>query len=350
MDEINRTSEVGLLSSDAEQAVQQITLVDKFPIAGFFRRVLAVIIDVLIVGIPLLIFFTVFKNIGIALGPYGRIVGYTAMTIYWTIYHSHLHDGQSLGKKLLKIAVVDSQGKFLDLRRSFLRTFVLAVISILNGWAIPILQNPIVAFFATIIVFGGGLSLFYGLVFNRTTRQGIHDLILGTYVIHQAPPITNISPPELPKIHKRITYGIIGLAILMAVTGLIFQFIPIGNNRENNVELGQIQHLQTLLEQREDVLTANVSRINRTSLSSGNVLKDLRIEVWINTPCQNNFEYCDQLMKEIAQMVFAEYENVNALDGMKISIVNQIDLGFISSSNVQGAELRMEDWKKQINE
>ena len=199
-------------------------------------------------------------------------------------------------------------------------------------------------------MFGGGLSLFYGLIFNRTTRQGIHDLIMSTYVIRQPSFMSEAVPPTLPKVHQRITYGIIGASVLIAIVGLIFQLVPFGNNDITSVESGGMQHLQVILVQRDDVLTASVMRVNRISFTTGATLRDLNIEVWVKTSCQNNSSYCDALLKEIAQTALTEYDNITDLDGMKISIINRIDFGIATSNRVQGSQLSMKDWQEYINE
>lgn len=343
MEEINQIAN-GVETNQEEP--EPITL---FAIAGFWRRLIAFIVDGFIISIPLLIVAMMFKNIAYSLGPYGRIFGYTIVIAYWTLYHSYRHNGQTLGKRWLKIAVVDHQGKPLTFRKSFWRALILALIMALSGWALPFLQNPIMAFITTIIVFGGGFA-FYNLVFNRTTRQGTHDLLVGTYVVHQPSPNSEAILPTMPKIHRQVTYGIIGLTILLAIGGLYFQMRPPTSSIVTSSEWKEIQNLQANLEQKEGVFSAEVKRVNRTSFNTGNTLKDLNIEVWINTPCSHNRTYCDELVDEIARMVFAEYDQTAALDGMSISVINQVDFGIASHNSVQGIAWSMEDWQKYLNE
>lgn len=354
MDENIQDKNIDQSLQTKEQVTEQLDAT-VFSIAGFWRRFIAFTVDGIIVSVPLLIIASVFKDWGYALGPYGRLVGYSLITIYWTVYHSKRHNGQTPGKKLLKIAVVDENGKLLSLRQSFFRAAILAVISLFNGWAVPILENPVVAFFATIVVFGGGISLFYGLVFNRTTRQGIHDLIMRTYVVRQSSSPVDAAPPKLPKIHQSITYGIIGLSVLIAIVGLVFQFTTFNNDSGQNsgnvsANLDEMRQLQSILVQQDDVLTAGVTEVTRTSFSTGSTLHDLNIEVWVKPSCEKNRSYCDELLKEIAEIALSEYAGISALDGMKISIVNRVDFGVATSNRVQGSELRIEDWQAFINE
>jgi uncharacterized RDD family membrane protein YckC len=330
-------------------AAEETPAIEVFQIAGFWKRSLAGFVDGIIISIPLLIFAFVFRNIGYALGPYGRIVGYTVTISYWAFYNSTYRNGQTKGKKLFKIAVVDGEGNPLTLRKSFLRAAILGVIALFNGWAIPIFQNPIVAFFVTIVVFGGGSSLFYSFIFNRTTRQGIHDLAVNSYVVQLSTSMSDAVPPEFPKLHQWIMYGIFGLSVLLAIVGL-FPSITSFGDATLTTELEEVRQLQMILERREDIHTAGVSRVTRTSFSSGSMLQDLNIEVWAKTPCRNGDSYCDDLLKEIAQIAFAEYDGIETLDGMKISVVNRVDFGIATINRVQGIEYSMEDWQAYLND
>ena len=85
---------------------------DFAPIAGFWRRVAAFVVDGLILalvgealGLSLFDFF-------VRLGPWGRCVGMAVALAYFVPQESS-RSGQSLGKRLLRIRVVDAQGRSL---------------------------------------------------------------------------------------------------------------------------------------------------------------------------------------------------------------------------------------------
>ena len=55
-----------------------------FEIAGFWNRFLAFALDGLILGIPLIILGFVFRDFAFSLGPWGRLLGYGIIFLYWT--------------------------------------------------------------------------------------------------------------------------------------------------------------------------------------------------------------------------------------------------------------------------
>ena len=148
----------------------------------------------------------------------------------------------------------------------------------------------VLTFLVTIIVFRGLFALIYGLVFNRTTRQGIHDLVAGTYVI-DAPPDLNTEMPKIPKVHQRITYGLLGIGLLIGIASFIFQQNQPTLNILETGEWEEIEELQSTLMESNEFFSVSVHRVNRGSLGSSTILKDLNIEVWLKTSCTHDPDY-----------------------------------------------------------
>ena len=193
--------------------------VERFAIAGFWRRGLAAILDIAILALPLIILGFTFEDLAFSLGPWGRLFGYGIMFLYWGCLTSKLGKGQTIGKKIMKIAVVDSQGNYLPLGKALLRTLVLVLPGLFNGWAVPYAQNPIFLVIGSMFVFGVGLALAYGLIFNRKTRQGIHDLLVKSYVVKTAFQPEAVAP-ENRRIHVWMSYGLVSLGLIVGIASL----------------------------------------------------------------------------------------------------------------------------------
>mgnify|MGYP000492098281 CR=1 FL=1 len=117
----------------AGQAVQY----QAAPICGFWRRLIALLLDGVILAVAGCILGLIFGRYFVRMGPYGRIVGFIITLLYFGLQNSSAGKGQSIGKRALKIKVVDQTGNSISWRKSFLRTFILIIPFYLNGLNLP---------------------------------------------------------------------------------------------------------------------------------------------------------------------------------------------------------------------
>jgi uncharacterized RDD family membrane protein YckC len=136
-------------------------------------------------------FFDTFVRLGVA----GRLIGFFAALLYFSIFDSSLANGQTLGKRLMKIEVINSCGESISVGLAALRFSILGIPYFLNGFYIPIPGAPlIIEYLAEFIVFGLGGILIYLFLFNLPTRQSLHDLMTDTLVVRTYPVAT---PPKI---------------------------------------------------------------------------------------------------------------------------------------------------------
>jgi uncharacterized RDD family membrane protein YckC len=182
-------------------------------ICGFWRRIGALFIDTLILGVFGYVVGLFLEDTFVQLGGWGRIIGFAVSITYFGIMNSSLSNGQTIGKKILNIRVVDSSNSTINLPKSFLRYSFLAVPFSLNGAQITneallsYLMYPL-----SFIIFGGLLSISYLYIFNRVTRQSLHDLVIGTYVVN-----AEVSSEELPSVWKPHLGVVVALFIAAAL-------------------------------------------------------------------------------------------------------------------------------------
>jgi uncharacterized RDD family membrane protein YckC len=172
-----------------DQAVEPILETQPVPrarFAGFWRRVGALSVDAAVqalLGLPLGLL------LGERLAPVGspaRLVGLLIVLPYLGVLGSRVGGGQTLGKRLLGLRVVDAGGQPLSLSRSFARAALLALPWIFNGIRFGSLGPVVMAtlWVASLLVFGVGGAILATFLFNRPTRQALHDLVVGSYVVH----------------------------------------------------------------------------------------------------------------------------------------------------------------------
>src|SRR5215472_4420902 len=97
-------------------------------VAGFWIRVLADIIDMAILWAFALALSFVMESWFLKLGEDGVWFGLLISIAYFVPMQSRFGNGQSLGKRSLRIQVLDMNGQPLSLAKSFLRYLVIAFV------------------------------------------------------------------------------------------------------------------------------------------------------------------------------------------------------------------------------
>jgi uncharacterized RDD family membrane protein YckC len=180
-------------------------------IASFWRRVGALFIDGLVLGFSGILLGTVFEQQFVQMGSWGRLFGFGIALVYFGFMNSRVFEGQTIGKTILKIRVVDGDEETIAVGRSFARYCVLGVPFFLNGARLPAeLMTAPVSFLISLIVFGGGLAVIYLFVFNRESRQSLHDLASGTFVVDSH------APKQVPGAIWRPHLGVVAALALAA--------------------------------------------------------------------------------------------------------------------------------------
>lgn len=105
------------------------------------------------------------------------------LTAYLTLGNSHRFEGQTIGKKILGIKVVDSNGEFLGLVRSFLRSII--PVLLMNGL---LLMRFVISEHDQVnsIVYLSLCSLFFATIYLsllKLDRQTLHDMLVSSQVI-----------------------------------------------------------------------------------------------------------------------------------------------------------------------
>ncbi len=65
-------------------------------------------------------------------------------------------------------------------------------------------------------------------------------------------------------------------------------------------------------------------------------------------PCEPNAEYCNTVLKQVAQTAVENYAGIDNLAEMRVSLVNRFDLGLAKGSFSREATRTIEDWRTQL--
>ena len=186
-------------------------------IAGFWRRPVAFALDTLITSLPCFILGLVFYNLSVS-SIYGVWTGFVLTATYFTVSNSCVANGQTLGQRMMKIQVVDRSGKPVSPEKSVLRSLILLTPLLLSSQVLPAASPSGVGTTIDFLISITKAAIFYLYIFNTRTRQSLHDLATGTYVVDMRPEGTVDSPPYW-RGHWAILASIAVVAALLA-TGL----------------------------------------------------------------------------------------------------------------------------------
>ena len=294
-------------------------------ISGFWRRTGAFLLDGMLLGLVGLLIGYFFFDTLVELGPWGRLLGFLISITYFGTLNSSIGGGQTLGKKLQKIRVVNQAGETLSVPSSFTRYAIMGIPFFLNNAMIPqAITNQIVLFILTLIIFCVGGTILYLYAFNRQTRQSLHDLAVGSYVIKDVYP-GPVSAGPIWKPHFAIaglwcalvlSFVIFGVPIL-ATKGLFKELLVIheavqSTGKVHNVRVSETYHWG--------------SDGTSTSLSVNAIWKSIP-KVPKGTPF------------EIAPAVLSAYPSIFSKDRLFISVSYGYDIGistFWKSNSANG--------------
>jgi uncharacterized RDD family membrane protein YckC len=157
------------------------------PIGSLWSRILAFIVDSFILYIVGRIVGAAFFDTLSMLGLWGRAFGFCIALVYFVSLESRVGGGQTLGKRLFRLRVVNAQGDMITWKRATIRYMICAIPFFLiePRYTMSYITLGVSALITFIELGVGGASL-YLLVFNRRTRQGLHDVAVGTYVVESS--------------------------------------------------------------------------------------------------------------------------------------------------------------------
>lgn len=295
-------------------------------IASFWRRITADVIDLALLLLIFLLLALLFPDYFFSIGPGGRIFSFGISVGYFGLFGSRHGRGQTLGKWIMGLAVVDAQGKYLLKRRSFTRAAILFTILTISGWALPPFTTSTVGLiFQWTIFIGGMLAIAYSYLFNVETRQGPHDLVVDAYVA-LAPPKNGLPAPYRPRIHEHMTAALFGVGAAIVSIGYILLNQGIIDSR-----LEGIRDLQHTLSTDDRFFVVEVSYSQTEDR--------LMVKGWYReekcTP-----EICDRLIWELAYKTLTTYRPINDIGTLEILIYNKIDLNLSFRVDVEDYNVR----------
>ncbi len=284
-----------------------------------WRRGLAFLIDSVILGIAGFIIANAFFNIFVSLGPYARFLGYAIAVFYYGYFNSEKRKGQTPGKYIMKIRVVNGRGEPISFETSLIRAAFLMLPLTLKqiGPAIPAEYDAPNQFLAMLnfLITCLGTGIIYFFLFNRGTKQSLHDLICGTFVIKA---VTE-GPPDNKGVWKGhyYIYGslvFVQVIIFICIVLYILNILPHGFLGLYK-DLWEIRDVNQVGFKYKKMLNAQKACYNIMS-----------IDLYIDNPHADLKKDAEEGMG----MVLSKRKIFKQTDVISVSAINQADIGIFS--------------------
>jgi len=266
-------------------------------------------------------------------GPYGRVFGLVLMAGYLGAGASVATTGRTIGKRLWDLEVRRIGGGHLAIAPAIARAMILSLPYLANGWgAKEVLLNPVLAYGLALVTFILSGSILYLFLFNRTTGQSLHDLVVGTVVVKAGGPVPTKQPPIAP-VHFIAMAGIGVLAICLIVVGSMVQ-------RAFQGSLAQQQALWATLSADPRFFSVGVN--HNTLVGGPQPTTTVSIEVWLKDLHSDRH----MVMQELAAKVLDHYKAAEP-NNVAIRLTRAYDLGVASWQLTDVEAASAADWRQR---
>lgn len=298
----------------------------------FWRRLIAISIDGVVLGIWGIAMGLFAGEWLEALGPWGRLAGGAAGVCYFAICASALTRGQSVGKKIMRIAVVRRDGGYLSLPASLARATLIMLPIACNGLAVG-LTNSFVPELATVAVFGLGGALTYLFVFNRETRECVHDLATRSAVVR----VSVDGPAELRGSIWRGHFVVLGvLFVAGAIAGIATS------------KLASTGEFAALRVAQSDI--ARTAHTQNVQIFYGSTSSTRSSSTWVRASVMTYSRPADEdkLANAIAAIVLRDIPLARSRSSIFITITDGYDIVFASAWKTRAWSFTPAEWQSRI--
>ncbi len=319
----------------SNEHINETTKENNITFAGFWIRIFALIIDVLVLGIFGIIIGGIFQEWLIKAGAWGKLIGFTITTIYFSILNSNIGKGQTLGKMLLKLKITDYNGNLISFPKSLLRSVIITIPWFLNGALLPnsLLQSP-AGYLINLVLFGTGSTIIYLYIFNRKTRQSLHDLLAKTLVVKEKNNFSNIVP-ALWRVHK--------IMIIFLFTATLLANYITKNISTQNETISNLMEIQNQLIENEK--NPFIYVMKGFSQNFNNRTDYIQVKIIQNNQTIDN----EELAIRSASVVMEKYTNINDINSIVIVLMSGYDIGIARSWKNESFAFPPNEWSKKIS-
>lgn len=307
-----------------------------YKIAKFWSRIFAATIDLLLLVLFGYLLVIIFQNHFTINGILGNSIGFTITVLYFTLFNSNLVNGQTIGKKLLNIHVIDINSEKLSLKKSFYRSLFIFLPFFLNNFTIPIqsilmfLNNFIKTF---IVIYSTSIPLVY--IINRKTRQSVYDLLLGSLVVDVK---RSEEPVFIENISKK-SLNVVGSILIVLSIVILFNANWHKPDYKNSLTL--FNKLYNI-----DGITKVWLNTKYLQFPTGTTTI-YEVKLWVDKLPEGYLED-NKVVKEVVKLTLANNPDFMKYDKINIVFIKEFNIGIAYNINNMIADDTPQGWMKLI--
>lgn len=296
------------------------------------RRILAFIVDTILLGVIGAVAGALLHAQFAALGPWGRLVGFVVALLYFGLLQSNLRGGQSVGMHLLGVRVVTRTGEPLGMPAAFIRAGIFCLAYFLNGAVIDSGQawmDTAVFMLVASLTF----AIYYLLLFNRRTGQSLHDLAVGAYVVSAGPGKILPASTQIWRGHG----AVIAAAVLCVCVGttMFLKHTQLGGTLAGMLSVQQtIGRMPGV-----DRVGVSLQTIKSKDRETHRLIVSAVVDAATPEP--------QMLARRIALATLENYTDADKQDQLIVVLLSGYDIGIASSMQVTNYVYTPEEWRAQ---
>jgi uncharacterized RDD family membrane protein YckC len=306
------------------------------PFGPVWRRVVAYIADSLLLSVAGAGIGAAFSNKLWGLGPWGRLIGFFVASIYFVSLDSGVGSGQTLGKRWMKLRVVNAAGNCISPGQAFARFAIFTIPYSLYNLTLPLTRTPWIVFslISFIVLWDGGLTWLL-IVFNTPSRQGPHDLAVQSYVVYY----DHSGPVNAQYMHRFLVPVLGGLLVVITVASAAAR--NWSERQPSNIEFHRDSRP---IEVMDGVQRARLWDSLSHSPGGGPAKKILHVYIVLKSKPVSEEAFAD----EAARAILHEDRNALEYDELSVRLSYVYDIGIASHWDHRDFEHTPVEWQQRL--
>jgi hypothetical protein len=288
--------------------------------AHFLKRVVALAIDLTILYLLGMLISICLGNYVMYLGYFKIIIGVVFSTLYFTVQHSYLFKGKTIGKRLFGFQVIKLNGKFLSIAESFIRSIIFTIpycysdlLNINFGTSMNISQ------FLCYTIVPASLFMNHAFIFTNSLRRCFNDIVVDSVVTGP----NEHSQFEVGSVNSKLKFlPILGFILVSAITILLF-------NPFSDQNIKDVKELNAIESKIKNEHKLHFSKLYYEFKENEETNKDLKIECYIPSQDADMSSEVYLLTEELAP-----FKDKYHISKITLNVVKDFNIGIYSQWEV----------------